>query len=158
LPAYYNYKPSKAYWLKEGWGKRYVDMSAEPLYEFGYGLSYTDFEYSNLEISPKVLGPQGEIHVTAAVRNAGARAGEEIAQLYLHDEVSSVTRPVKELKGFQKIALKPGETRAVRFTLTPEHLSFLDRDLHRAVEPGGFEVMLGSSSKNIRLTGRFEVR
>jgi beta-glucosidase len=158
LPAYYNYKPSKEYWLKEGWGKRYVDMSAEPLYEFGYGLSYTSFEYSNLEISPKVVGPEGEIHVTAAVRNTGVRAGEEVAQLYLHDEVSSVTRPVKELKGFQKIALKPGETRTVRFTLTPEHLSLLDRDLHWVVEPGGFEVMLGSSSKNIRLTGRFEVR
>jgi beta-glucosidase len=158
LPVYYNYKPSKAYWVSEGWGKRYADMSAAPLYDFGFGLSYTKFEYTNLQISPKTIGTLGEVHVTADVRNVGARDGAEVVQLYINDKVASVARPVKELKGFEKVALKAGETKKVQFTLTPAELSFLDQDLNRIVEPGAFKVMVGSSSKDIHLTGEFEVR
>ena len=158
LPVYYNYKPSKAYWVQHGWGRRYADMSAAPLYDFGYGLSYTKFEYANLRISPQAMGPAGEVKLSVDERNAGGRAGEEVVQLYLNDAVSSVTRPVKELRGFEKVALQPGETRTVRFTLTPDDLSLLDQNLQRVVEPGAFRVMVGASSADIRLNGEFEVR
>ena len=157
LPAYYNYKPSKEYWIKDGWGRRYVDMSPFPLWEFGYGLSYTNFEYSNLRIEEPKAHTGGDVHITADVRNAGERAGAEVAQLYIRDVISSVTTPVKQLKGFSKVALEPGETKTVRFTLTPEDLSLLNRQLVRVVEPGEFQVMIGHSSEDIRLTGSFEV-
>jgi beta-glucosidase len=158
LPVYYDYGPSKAYWIERGWGRRYADMSAAPLYHFGYGLSYTKFDYTDLRVDPKIIGPAGEVQISVDVRNAGEREGQEVVQLYLNDVVSSVTRPVKQLRGFEKIALKPGETRTVRFKLGREDLSLLDRDLHRVVEPGGFRVMVGSSSADIRLNGEFEVR
>jgi beta-glucosidase len=158
LPAYYNYKPSKEYWIGQGWGRRYVDMPASPLYDFGYGLSYTKFDYSNLRISPKTTGTQGEVKVMADVRNSGERAGEEVAQLYIRDVVASVSRPVKELRGFEKVALKPGETKTVEFLLTREDLTMLDRSLKPVVEPGTFRVMVGHSSADIRLNGEFEVK
>jgi beta-glucosidase len=158
LPAYYNYKPSKEYWTSTGWGRRYVDMPATPLYDFGYGLSYTQFDYANLRISPEITGPQGEVHIAVDVRNAGSRQGEEVVQLYLRDEIASVSRPVKELRGFEKIALDPGETRTVNFKLTRDDLIMLDQNLHPVVEPGVFKVMVGHSSAGIRLTGEFEVR
>jgi beta-glucosidase len=158
LPAYYNYKPSKEYWIGQGWGRRYVDMPATPLYDFGYGLSYTKFDYSNLRISPKTTGTQGEVTVMADVRNSGDRAGEEVAQLYIRDEVASVSRPVKELRGFEKVALKPGETKTVEFLLTRDDLTMLDRSLKPVVEPGMFRVMVGHSSGDIRLTGEFEIQ
>ncbi|MCL6543924.1 MAG: glycoside hydrolase family 3 C-terminal domain-containing protein [Bryobacteraceae bacterium] len=158
LPVYYDYGPSKAYWIERGWGRRYADMSAAPLYPFGYGLSYTRFEYSGLRIEPKTIGPNGQVQVTVNVRNAGAREGQEVVQLYLSDLVSSVTRPVKQLRGFEKITLKPGETRSVRFRLGPEDLALLDQDLRWVVEPGTFRVLVGSSSADIHLSGDFEVR
>jgi len=158
LPVYYDYGPSKAYWIERGWGRRYADMSAAPLYPFGYGLSYTRFEYSGLRIEPKTIGPNGQVQVTVNVRNAGAREGQEVVQLYLSDLVSSVTRPVKQLRGFEKIALKPGETRSVRFRLGPEDLALLNQDLRWVVEPGTFRVLVGSSSADIHLSGDFEVR
>jgi beta-glucosidase len=158
LPAYYNYKPSKEYWIGQGWGRRYVDMPASPLYDFGYGLSYTKFDYSNLRISPKTTGTQGEVKVMADLRNSGDRAGEEVAQLYIRDVVASVSRPVKELRGFEKVSLKPGETKTVEFLLTREDLTMLDRSLKPVVEPGTFRVMVGHSSADIRLNGEFEVR
>jgi len=158
LPAYYNYKPSKKYWINEGWGDAYADMPATPLWEFGFGLSYTSFEYSNLTITPKESASEGEFKVSLDVTNKGSRSGAEVVQLYINDVISSVTRPVKELKGFEKVMLNPGEKKRVEFTLTPEHLSFLDQDLHRVVEPGTFSVMVGSSSENIRLKGEFEVK
>lgn len=157
LPAYYNYKPSKEYWIKEGWGRRYVDMSPFPLWEFGYGLSYTNFEYSNLRIEEPKVHTGGDVHVTAEVRNAGERAGREVVQLYIRDVISSVTTPVKQLKGFAKVALEPGEKKTVRFTLTPDDLSLLNRQMVRVVEPGEFRVMIGHSSEDIRMTGSFEV-
>jgi beta-glucosidase len=157
LPVYYNYKPSKDYWVY-GYHKPYVDMSALPLFEFGFGLSYTTFEYSNLQITPEEIGPAGEVYVSVDVKNTGKRDGKEVVQLYIDDELSSMSRPVKELKGFEKINLAAGEKETVRFKLTPEHLSFLDRNLEPVVEPGMFEVMVGSSSKDIRLKGEFEVK
>jgi beta-glucosidase len=151
LPIYYNYMPSKS-------SRKFVDMPRTPLWDFGHGLSYTKFEYSNLSIEPRQIGTGGSVEVSLEVANAGARAGSEIVQLYINDAVSSVTRPVKELKGFQKIALSPGEKKRVRFILTPEELAFYDRNMERIVEPGTFNVMAGSSSEQIRLTGSFEVK
>ncbi|MBN1290518.1 MAG: glycoside hydrolase family 3 C-terminal domain-containing protein [Candidatus Latescibacteria bacterium] len=153
LPVYYNYTPTKAGKVKSG----YKNMSGEPLYEFGYGLSYTTFEYSNLTINPKQIGIGGEVHVSLDVKNTGKREGQEVVQLYINDVISSVTTPVKELRGFKKVTLKPGETKTVDFTLMPEHLSLLDRHLERIVEPGTFEVMVGHSSQDIRLKGSFKV-
>jgi len=151
LPSYYNHSKTKA-------GKKYVDMTGEPLYEFGFGLSYTSFEYSNLQINPKEIGTGGEVEVSVDVKNTGGRKGDEVVQLYINDVLSSVTTPVKELKGFSKITLDPGQTKNIRFRLLPEDLALLDRNMKSAVEPGTFEVMVGSSSKNIRLKGNFEVK
>jgi len=157
LPVYYNHKPSKAYWVEHGWGKPYVDMNPTPLYEFGYGLSYTKFEYSNLKIEPKATGTGGSVRVSADIQNTGDRPGAEVVQLYINDVISSVVTPVKQLRGFEKIPLGPGEKKTVSFVLTPEHLALLDRHLEWVVEPGTFKVMVGHSSKDIRLTGTFEV-
>ena len=155
LPVYYNYKPSKRYWTNR---TSYVDMSSSPLYEFGFGLSYTTFEYSNLSITPKENGVDGDFNISLDVTNTGKRSGDEVIQLYIHDVLSTVTRPIKELKGFSKIKLNPGERKKVEFKLTPEELSLLDQDLHKVVEPGIFKVMVGSSSQDIRLEGEFEVK
>lgn len=139
LPAFYNYKPSAH--------RGYLFAKRGPLFPFGHGLSYTSFEYSNLKLSPSAsIEPQGEITVCVEVKNSGAVAGAEVVQLYIRDEVSSVTRPVKELKGFERIFLKPGETKTVTFKLTPAELSFLNEEMKRVVEPGMFEIMVGSSS------------
>ncbi|MCE5249785.1 glycoside hydrolase family 3 C-terminal domain-containing protein [bacterium] len=153
LPVYYNYSHTKAARLKDG----YVNMRVEPLYEFGYGLSYTEFKYGNLRIMPEKIGVGGEVKVSLDVTNTGSREGHEVVQLYLRDVISSVSSPVKELRGFEKIPLEPGETKTVTFTLKPEHFSLLDRNLNRVVEPGEFEVLIGHSSKDIRLSGSFHV-
>ncbi len=157
LPVYYNYKPSKKYWIEHGWGTPYVDMNPLPLFEFGFGLSYTSFEYTNLTIAPSKSGIAGNVRISLEVKNTGKRTGAEVVQLYINDVVSSVTRPVKELKGFEKVFLNPGEKKSVEFTLTPDQLSFLDQDMNRVVEPGAFSVMIGSSSENIRLKGNFDM-
>jgi beta-glucosidase len=157
LPVYYNYPPSKEYWLKNAWGKPYVDLNPEPLYEFGHGLSYTTFEYGNLTLEPSSVDAGGKIAVRLEVTNTGKRMGEEVVQLYLRDPVSSVTTPVKQLRGFQKVALGPGEKKTVSFTLEREHLALLNRLMEWTVEPGRFEVMIGRSSKDIRLKGEFSV-
>ncbi len=158
LPVYYNHKPSKEYWIKHGWGKAYADMPATPLWEFGFGLGYTSFEYSNLIIKPEENKPEGEFLVSLDLTNTGKRTGAEVVQLYIRDIVSSVTRPVKELKGFKKVKLKPGEKKKIEFILGPEHLSFFDRNLNYVVETGVFEVVVGSSSENIRLKGEILVK
>ncbi len=150
LPVFYNYKPSKLRW-------NYVDMSAAPLYPFGHGLSYTSFEYSAMRISSPRIRRAASVEVSVDVTNAGSQAGEEVVQLYLTDPIATVSRPVQELKGFRKVALKPGEKKTVAFTLTPEDLSLLDRNLERVVEPGEFRVMVGHSSADIKLKGSFEV-
>jgi beta-glucosidase len=157
LPVYYDFKPSKEYWLTEAWGKPYADMDPQPLYPFGYGLSYTKFEYSDLRIKEQKIGPDGSVHIGVSVRNTGQRKGAEVVQLYLRDVVSSVTTPVKRLRGFRKVVLEPGEKTDVEFALGPDDLSLLNRHLARVVEPGAFEVMIGDSSRDIRLRGKFEV-
>ncbi len=159
LPAYYTAKPTRTRWVDGRFRMReYVDMPGTPLYAFGHGLSYTTFEYSNLRISPPEIKPSGEVLVALDVANTGARAGDEVVQLYVSDVVSSVTRPAEELKGFQKVALRPGEKKTVRFTLGPGELSFLDQKLQRVVEPGTFRVLAGASALDIKLHGTFEVK
>ena len=157
LPMYYNSHPSKEYWINNAWGSAYVDMPASPLWEFGFGLSYTSFEYSNLVLTPKKTGPAGEVFVSLNVKNTGRREGKEVVQLYINDVISSMSTPIKELKGFEKVVLSPGEIKKIKFKLTPEHLSFLDKYMEPVVEPGIFEVMVGSSCENIRLRGEFEI-
>lgn len=127
------------------------------LYPFGFGLSFTDFEYSNLKITPEKQMKAGNIEVTVDVKNTGRMEGDEVVQLYICDEVSSVIRFEKELRGFERINLAPGETGTIHFTLTPEELQMYDRDMSRIVEPGWFSVMVGSSSTDIRQQGRFEI-
>ncbi len=141
LPDYYYQKPSAK--------RDYLGTGTQPLFPFGYGLSYSSFKYSNLRLASDAIGPRGETKVSVDVTNTGKLRGDEVAQLYIHDEVSSVTRPVKELRGFQRITLDPGQTQTVEFTLGPEHLSFLNRDMHRVVEPGTFKIMVGSNSVDV---------
>jgi beta-glucosidase len=138
LPDYYNHKPSA--------NRSYAFSTREPLFPFGYGLSYTTFKFENLRIEPKEIQPGGTAKVSVDVSNAGSREGDEVPQLYIHQKIASVTRPLKELKGFQRITLKPGEKKTVEFTITPDALSMLNTDMHKVVEPGEFEVMVGPSS------------
>jgi beta-glucosidase len=128
------------------------------LYPFGHGLSYTTFKYSSLKISPEEQSADGEIKVTFEIENTGRLAGDEVPQLYINAEVSSVTTYVKNLRGFKRVHLLPGEKKLVEFTLKPEDLSILDRNMKRTVEPGRFSVMLGSSSEDIRLNGSFTIK
>ena len=158
LPVYYNYMPEKEEWIKNGWGKAYADMPATPLWEFGFGLSYTKFEYSNLQINPTETGDYGEISISVDVKNTGDRRGKEVVQLYIRDLIASVTVPVKELKGFKKIMLEPGEQKTVDFKLNHDDLAFYNKIMELVVEPGTFAVMVGSSSEDIRLKGEFEVK
>jgi len=157
VPIHYNHKNTGRPPTAEKWTSRYLDVPWTPLFPFGHGLSYARFEYSNLWIHRKGKGLGENIEIAVDVKNTAELKGDEVVQLYLRDLVSSVTRPVKELKGFKRIALEPGEKKTVSFTLTVEHLSLLNRTLRRVVEPGVFKVMVGSSSEDIRLTGRFEV-
>jgi beta-glucosidase len=154
LPCYYNHKYSKANEID----RSYSDISATPLYEFGFGLSYTSFTYSNLVITPLQIGPEGDVNITLDVTNTGNRSGSEVVQLYINDVISSVTTPVKELKGYEKVSLEPGETKTIHLKLHPEDLSLFDGDMNFIVEPGMFKVMVGSSSADIRLDGEFEIK
>jgi len=157
LPVYYNYLPDKEYWITKGWGKAYADMPATPLWPFGFGLSYTKFEYDELLVYPSETGPYGEITVSAMIKNTGDRRGSEVVQLYIRDQIASVLTPVKQLKGFKKVFLDPGETQVVEFSLTHDDLAMYNKYMDRVVEPGVFEVMVGSSSEDLRLKGEFEV-
>jgi beta-glucosidase len=122
----------------------YNDEANAPLYPFGYGLSYTTFEYTDLAINPK---GQGDFEVQVTVKNTGPRAGEEVVQLYIQDKVANIVRPVRELKGFKKIALEPGGTRQVKFEVGEEALGYFDNAGKFVVEPGEFEVMVGGNSQ-----------
>jgi beta-glucosidase len=150
FPFYYNHSATKK--------RKYIDMPSTPLYEFGFGLSYTTFEYSNLHIIPDKIYNEGNVDITFDVKNTGSVKGDEVVELYINDIISSTSRPVIELKGYDKVSLGPGETKTVKLKLTPEELSLLDRDMNVVVEPGIFEVMVGSSSADIRLRGQFEVK
>jgi len=151
LPLYYNHKPT-------GRGDDYVDLTGMAAFPFGFGLSYTTFEYSNLAIEPAAIAASATATVRCTVKNTGSRAGDEVVQLYLRDVIASIARPVMELKAFERVSLAPGESKEVRFTLGPEQLRMLDKDMRWIVEPGVFRVMVGSSSKDIRLRGELAVR
>ncbi len=153
LPVYYNYKPSKASRMQQG----YVDMPATPLYAFGCGLSFTRFAYSNLRVEPAEIRAGGEARVTLDVKNIGDRAGVDTVQLYIHEQYAPVSTPIKQLRGFEQVALNPGESRAVTFKLTSEDLKLLDLDMHWRVVPGDFEIMAGKSSAEISLQGLLKV-
>lgn len=135
----------------------YIDLSIFPKYEFGYGLSYTTFQYSNLQLSKKKMNSNESIEASVTIKNTGKYDGEEIVQLYLRDKVGSITRPVKELKDFRKIQLDSGETKIIKFMIDKEKLSFYDQQLHWVAEPGDFELMIGASSADIRLRENFEL-
>ncbi len=141
LPDYYYQKPSAK--------REYLGTTTQPLFPFGWGLSYTTFKYANVQATPDTIGTEGQAQVSVDVTNTGAVRGDEVVQLYIRDEVSSVTRPVKELRGFQRITLDPGETRTVHFTLGPAELSFLNREMRRVVEPGTFRIMVGGNSVDL---------
>lgn len=144
IPAFYYHKPT----AKRG----YAFASADPLYPFGYGLSYTTFDISEPRLTDPAILPDGQTTVRVTVTNTGPVAGDEVVQMYVRDRVSSVTRPVKELKGFQRVSLAPGETAEVEFPITSAALRFYNREMERVVEPGEFEIMVGNSSTELRTT------
>ena len=155
VPIYYGIRPSGG--RSQFWGD-YADLPAAPLYEFGYGLSYTTFELGDLTITPSLVNADETVTVKAGVKNSGSRRGDEVVQLYISDVASSLTRPVLQLKGFRRLSLNPGETGTVEFELPVAELAYYGINMKLAVEPGVFTVMLGTSSKSIRLEGQFEVR
>jgi beta-glucosidase len=150
VPLYYNHMPT-------GRGNDYCDLSGNPLFPFGHGLSYTAFAYSNLRITPQAIAPEEQVQVSIDVQNTGARKGDEVVQLYQRVPVASVSRPILELKGFKRITLAPGERRTVTFELGLRELSFLDRLLKSVVEPGERQIKVGSSSQDIRAEGSFVI-
>ena len=159
-PLYYNHmntgRPPNA---NEKYTSKYLDVPWTPLYPFGYGLSYTQFRLSNLQLSATPIQSDGWLTVSVEIENTGKRLGDEVVQLYIRDVAASVTRPVKELKGFERITLRPGERRSIKFTLTREHLGFYNREMRFIVEPGEFKVMVGTSSADGReLVTGFEVQ
>jgi len=160
LPVYYDYKPSKAYWVHRAWSRDggYADMPGTPLYPFGFGLSYTQFKYSNLHVEPAQIAVGGKVKVTVDVENTGDRAGVQTVQLYLHEHYAPVSLPVERLRAFERVTLNPGETKTVTMTLRPEDLMLLDRDMLWRVAPGTFDVMIGNSAEDIPLKASFEVK
>lgn len=154
IPLFYNHKNTgrplqEGRWF-EKFRSNYLDVSNEPLYPFGYGLSYTTFAYSDIHLSSTEMSADGELTATVTVTNTGSRDGAEVVQLYIRDLVGSITRPVKELKGFEKIFLKAGESRKVSFSITPELLKFYNYDLQFVCEPGDFDVMIGGNSRDVK--------
>ena len=161
IPLYYAHKNTGRP-LKEGkWFEKfrsnYLDVDNDALYPFGYGLSYTPFRFSDITLNRSSIGMDNELVASVTVTNTGDRAGSEVVQLYIRDLVGSVPRPVKELKGFEKIYLRPNESRTVRFTIAPEMLKFYNADLKFVAEPGDFDVMIGPDSRNVK-TARFTLR
>ncbi|WP_199140646.1 beta-glucosidase [Pedobacter sp. ASV12] len=151
LPLVYNHKPT-------GRGNDYNNLSGVPLFPFGYGLSYTRFEYSNFSLRKTQVSKTDSTTLSFTLKNTGSRAGDEVVQLYIRDLLSSVARPVMELKGFQRIHLKAGESKQVAFNITPELLSMLNKEMQSIVEPGDFRIMVGSSSRDLRLKGNLQVQ
>ena len=159
IPIYYNHKNTGRPRIGSDTAKyhsRYIDVPNTPRWPFGFGLSYTTFGYRDLKVANARLGQNDTLKVTATVANTGSRAGETVVQLYVHDEVASVTRPVRELKGFRRVALAPGESKAVDFRVPVSQLAFWGLDRRFVVEPGTFRVFVGPNSIE-GLEGRFEV-
>jgi beta-glucosidase len=146
LPLVYNHKPT-------GRNDDYSDLTGQPLFPFGFGLSYTNFEYSGLQFEKPVFGKTDSTLVRFNVKNTGQSDGDEVVQLYIRDLLSSVARPLKELKGFQRVHLRAGEEKELTFNLTPKMLQMLNEKMEWVVEPGEFRVMVGASSKDVRLRG-----
>jgi beta-glucosidase len=150
VPIYYNAKntgrPTDG---KEKYTSRYLDVPNSPLFPFGYGLSYTRFEYRALTLGTRSVRATHPMRVSVSVTNAGARDGEEVVQLYVRDDVGSVTRPVKELRGFSRVFLKKGETKVVTFTITPDQLKMYNMEMKRVIEPGRFTVYVGGNSRDL---------
>jgi len=142
LPMFYNFKPSAH--------RGYLFDTTAPLYPFGWGLSYTTFDISAPRLSAATIKPDGSITVSVDVKNTGTRAGDEVVQLYLHQQVASVTRPVKELKGFQRVTLAPGEQKTLTFTVGTRELRMFNQDMKRVVEPGAFDIMAGPNSVDLK--------
>jgi beta-glucosidase len=140
LPVFYNHKPSAR--------RGYLWDDVSPLFPFGFGLSYTTFKLQNLRLAKQRITRKGSTHVLVEVTNTGKRAGSEVVQMYIRDRISSVTRPVKELKGFQKVWLEPGEATTVSLEITPASLAFYDVNMKCGVEPGEFEILVGNSSRD----------
>ena len=151
LPLFYNHKPT-------GRGDDYINLTGQPLFPFGYGLSYTNFEYSDLVLDKKEISQNENVIARFKIKNSGKVDGDEVVQLYIKDLFASVARPVIELKGFQRFHLSAGETKNVEFNITPELLSMLNKELKTVVEPGDFRIMIGSSSKDIRLRSTIKVK
>jgi len=151
VPLYYYAKNTgrPIYLPNDKYKSKYIDVPNDPLFPFGFGLSYTSFEYSNLQLSDSVLQAKGSIQATVQVKNTGKVKGEEVVQLYVRDLVGSVTRPVKELKGFQKLELNPDETKTVTFTISPDMLAFHRLDMSYGTEPGEFLVFAGGNSRDV---------
>jgi beta-glucosidase len=156
IPVYYAHRPSGG---RSHWTGNYVDISASPLYPFGHGLSYTTFSYENLNVDNPTIHQDGNVNIELDVQNTGDREGDEVVQFYIHYKPSncSITRPVKELKGFKRIRFNAGEKKHLTFTLYAHQLAFYQEDMSYAVNPGEVEVMIGSSSEDIRLTGAFTI-
>ncbi len=154
VPVYYAHKPSGG---KSYWKETYVDLSNKPLYPFGYGLSYTTFHIENLRFNNTSMASGESIEISVDVSNTGSMAGDEVVQLYVHDEVAALTRPTQELKGFCRAALQPGKQRTVTFTLAANLLGYTGPDMNTILEPGIFKIMVGNASDNILLTGEIEV-
>jgi len=154
VPLYYNHKNTGRPLAEGAWFQKfrsnYLDVSNDPLYPFGYGLSYTHFNYGDLTLSSKSLKGNQKLTASVTVTNDGSREGKEVVQLYIRDVVGSITRPVKELKGFQKISLKAGEAKTVTFTITPEDLKFYNSDLKFDWESGEFDIMVGGNSRDTK--------
>ncbi len=159
IPIFYSYKntgrPDDGSDTK--WASKYYDIPNEPLYPFGYGLSYTNFKYSDLKIKKSKVTMSDTITFSMSITNAGKVPGEEVIQVYTRDLLASVTRPVKELKRFKKVLLKPGETKTISFSITANDLKLLNEQLQWITEPGEFQLLIGSSSSDIRLEGKFEL-
>ncbi len=132
-------------------------MPGTPLYPFGYGSSYTQFQYSNLRVEPSKIRTEAETHVSVDVENTGKRAGVDIPQLYIRDRCTPVATPVEQLRGFERVALDPGQKKTVTFMLGPEDLKLLNKDMHWVVVPGTFDIMIGQSSTEIKAKGMLEV-
>ena len=155
IPVYYNHmntgrpkNPADPSFQK--FRSNYIDASNEPLYPFGYGLSYTDFSYTDFALDRTKLNKENKITATVKVTNTGRRAGDEVVQFYIRDVEGTVARPVKELKHFERVSLKPGESKTVEFSITPDKLKFYDYNLDYVAEPGTFEVMVGPDSRDVQ--------
>jgi beta-glucosidase len=154
VPVFYGHRPSGG---RSFWKGDYVETSTKPLYPFGYGLSYTQFQFSNLNVAQASAQAGGVVNVQVEVGNIGGRTGDEVVQLYIHQHAQHITRPVKELKGFKRVTLEPGQTKTVTFELAVNQLGFYDEAQNFVVEPGPVEVMVGDSSQSIHCVGSFEI-